>query len=84
MATKAETLAMAARGEGCLGKAAADEPVFVLRAQDLSAPFIVRQWVLMQRALQSRADAKIAEAERVARAMEAWAAKGSGRGKVAD
>ena len=29
---------------GCLGKAADDEPIFVLRGQDLLAPTLVRQW----------------------------------------
>lgn len=28
----------------CLRKAAADEPIFVLRAQDLAAPAVVRLW----------------------------------------
>lgn len=30
--------------ESCLNRAADDEPVFVLRANDLSAPTIVRLW----------------------------------------
>src|ERR1700730_3563327 len=35
---------LAAKGEGCLGKAADDEPVFILRAQDIFAPDLVREW----------------------------------------
>lgn len=44
MSTKREVLEMAARGEGCLGKAADDEPVFVLRAQDLLSIRLVYRW----------------------------------------
>lgn len=42
--TKREVMEAAARGEGCLGKAADDEPVFVLRAQDSLAPGLIRVW----------------------------------------
>lgn len=44
MATAKITREQAARGEGCLGRAADDEPVFVLRAQDALAPEIVETW----------------------------------------
>ena len=44
MLTKKEVLEEAARGEGCLGKAADDEVVFVLRAKDKLAPLLVRHW----------------------------------------
>lgn len=49
MATKAETIAAALKGEGCLGKAADDEPVFVLRAQDMHACSLVLQWAKWNR-----------------------------------
>lgn len=39
--TKADLLA---DPNSCLNKAAADEPLFVLRAQDLIAPAVVRYW----------------------------------------
>ncbi len=29
---------------GCLGKADDAEPIFILRAHDMLAPFLVRQW----------------------------------------
>lgn len=45
MITKKEVLEAALRGEGALGKAADDEPVFVLRAQDCHAADLVDQWV---------------------------------------
>lgn len=44
MATKREVLEAAARGEGCLGKAADDEPVFVFRAQDMFTARTIRYW----------------------------------------
>lgn len=39
MSTKAEEMK-----DGCFAKAALDEPVFVLRAQDKAAPALVRKW----------------------------------------
>lgn len=63
----------------CLQKAADDEPIFVLRAQDLSAPKVVRFW-----AEQYKADrnfdgdfcgprlAKYDEAMALADRMEKW------------
>jgi len=56
MATKQQTLEAAARGEGCLGRAADDEPVFVLRAHDRIAPAIVRQWAEKARGLGAHVD----------------------------
>lgn len=44
MATKKETLEAALRGEGCLGKAADDEPVFVLRAHDAFSADAIDYW----------------------------------------
>jgi hypothetical protein len=42
MGTKKEELASTT---GCLAKAADDEPIFVLRAQDSLAPDTIRAWV---------------------------------------
>jgi|SRR6185437_1933614 len=44
MGTKIVHLTEAAEGKGCLGKAADDEPIFILRAQDRFAAPLVRQW----------------------------------------
>ncbi len=49
MATKSEELQRLARGEGCLGKAADDEPIFILRGQDLLAPSPVILWAARAR-----------------------------------
>lgn len=62
---------LAARGDGCLGRAADDEPVFVLRGQDRLAPILVRLWASM--ASRAGCDAmKVQEAMKCAEAMEAW------------
>ena len=44
MATKAEVLEALRNVHGCLGRAALDEPVFILRAQDKLAPRVVVWW----------------------------------------
>lgn len=71
MATKKETLEQAARGEGCLGKAADDEPVFVLRAQDVLAAGRVDDWA-DHAELQGSPPEKVAEARQLAEKMRAW------------
>jgi hypothetical protein len=83
MATKSETLEMLARGEGCLGHAADDEPVFVLRAHDKTFAATIFIWAILQRLLGSTAHAKIGEAEQIAHAGREWQAR-TGRAKVAD
>lgn len=59
------------QGNPCYDKAAIDEPLFVLRAQDALAPEIVREWAY--RALKLGTPlAKVDEARRLADAMENW------------
>lgn len=68
--------------EGYFAKAALDEPLFVLRAQDRSAPKLVRQWAetFRQHHLKvgtsghelAKAISKHTEALEVADAMEEW------------
>ncbi len=67
MATKAEELE-----SGCLSKAALEEPIFVLRAQDILAPDVVRVWVQRAQELKTVSPAKIQEALDLADKMEAW------------
>jgi hypothetical protein len=52
-------------------KAAPDEPVFTLRAQDALAPEIVREWAYRAIAAGSPLE-KVDEARRCADAMENW------------
>lgn len=73
---------MAAIGQGCLGKAADDEPVFVLRAKDKFAPQVVEFWATLvsgavanivpgtERSNETRA--KVKEAKALAHQMRAW------------
>lgn len=71
MATKKEELEKALRGEGCLGKSADDEPVFVLCARDLLAADLVLEWALRARARGVRSE-KVSEAMRLASSMVDW------------
>lgn len=63
--------AAAARGQGCLGKASDDEPVFILRAQDRIADAVVSMWAVLADANGCSAD-KVAEARALAKAMREW------------
>ena len=66
----------------CLNKAADDEPVFVLRAHDASAPDAIRAWVDSvefhdyhlrgMTPVPPLLRAKLDDAEQCAQAMEAW------------
>ena len=62
---------LAAEGKGCLGKAADDEPVFILRAQDIFASGLVEAWA---HSLEERGGdlEKVREARRLAMLMRAW------------
>jgi hypothetical protein len=77
MMTKKEVLEAALRGEGALGKAADDEPVFVLRAQDCLAADLVDKWAIFARVGMPSAGVeasghKINEAVQIADAMRNW------------
>lgn len=56
---------------GCMAKAAPDEPVFVLRAQDRLAPQMVREWA-MRAKFHGLGPTKLKEALDLADAMERW------------
>lgn len=71
MLTAREVREAAARGEGCLGRAADDEPVFVLRGQDLLAPDLVDKWAIDANGLACPWD-KVREAKVIAQAMREW------------
>lgn len=59
---------------GCFAKAGMDEPLFILRAKDASAPAVVRNWVREARAY-GTLETKLREALALADAMEAWQAE---------
>lgn len=58
-------------GVSCYDKAAPDEPLFVLRAQDFTAPYIVREWAISAKEYGVAQD-KIDEALKCATEMENW------------
>jgi hypothetical protein len=66
MATKAEELA---NPNGCLNKAADDEPIFVLRGQDLHADFGVDQWATAAALMLGDYHWKVIEARQIAQQM---------------
>ena len=72
MATKYEMLAAAQHNEGCLGRAAVDEPVFVLRAKDPAAAVIVRIWCQLGWHMAHHDKDQIDGALKIADEMEAW------------
>ena len=73
MWTKRDVLEAAARGEGCLGKAADDEPIFVVRGQDLLFGETVEEWAAKLRARSPvRGAAKAAEADVFASETREW------------
>lgn len=61
----------AAEGKGCLGRADADEPVFILRAQDSIAAELVELWAIRARSLGVNND-KVREAYDLAEEMLRW------------
>lgn len=76
MQTKKQVMEMAARGEGCLGKAADDEPVFVLRGQDITMPRVVAFWSMLAKTEcgASGGNSKTAEADNFVRELVDWQA----------
>jgi hypothetical protein len=56
----------------CLQKADEDEPIFVLRAQDVFAPGVVRQWAYRVSTEIGKDHPKVKDALEVAKAMEKW------------
>lgn len=59
------------RGEGCLGKAHPNEPVFILRAQDALAADLVERWSYEAQAVGCAPD-KCREARDLAEEMRRW------------
>lgn len=77
MITKKQVLEAALRGEGALGKAHDDEPVFCLRAQDCLSDEMVDIWAIRARLLVPTIDGekaghKVTEAMQIAEAMRSW------------
>jgi len=58
--------------DACLAKVAEDEPIFVLRAQDWSAPIFIEQWANHHALRLGDDHPKIVNARITARLMRAW------------
>ena len=71
MGLAADERAMAANGLGCLGRAADDEPVFILRGQDILAADLVDLWAQRAQAV-GCGMAKVIEAMNLAETMRRW------------
>lgn len=69
--TKMDVLQAVAEGRGALGKAAMDEPVFALRAQDIHAADLVEKWAIWAAAGGCDPD-KAQEAHAIAAEMRNW------------
>jgi hypothetical protein len=54
-----------------VAKPTEDEPLFVLRAQDILAPRVIRDWARMAE-IKGCPLQKVQEANKIADAMEAW------------
>lgn len=72
VATARGEIDRANRGEGCLGKAAPDEPVFTLRAQDMFAADLVERWAILASERLGKSHPKVEHAFEMAKAMRAW------------
>lgn len=72
MWTKKDAMEAAARGEGCLGRAADDEPVFILRGQDATMPHMLEFWANAVEQMNDESNSKILDARKFAREVRAW------------
>ena len=67
-----QVIEAAVSGEGCLGKSAPTEPVFVLCARDPFAPRLVRDWARAAEQVLGNSHPKIRAARSDAEAMLEW------------
>lgn len=72
MGTKQHEVNLMLEGKGCLGKAAPNEPVFILRAQDLHADYAVECWADAAAVMLGRDHPKVQEALALAASMRNW------------
>jgi hypothetical protein len=65
----------AANGKGCLGKAADDEPVFILRAQDKIMAAALHVWIDEMVSYRGNAHPKVVEAKELLDKVRKWQAE---------
>ena len=83
MSTKEEVLEALRCGRGCLAPTPLDEPIFILRAQDILAPRVVVRWAHLADQAGSP-QAKVQAALELAKQMADWQANNQHRVKVPD
>ena len=83
MAAKVKLSKALRPGYGCLGRTALDEPVFILRAQDILAPRVVVRWAHLAERAGSPQDKERA-ALQVAKQIADWQANNQHCVKVPD
>jgi hypothetical protein len=84
MATAYDERELLARGEGCLAKAAADEPIFILRAQDVTFCSVLAAWIREQEARGTGNTPKVREARTLLLQASDWQRSHRQNVKVAD
>lgn len=75
MATKKQVMEAALRGEGCLGRAMDDEPVFVLVGDDMLAASTIQYWMHRLSMMTRGSTIKMDQANEVVREFQLWAGK---------
>jgi hypothetical protein len=83
MHTGAMTLAEQRQAGSCQSRAAIDEPIFILRAQDVLAPRVVVRWAHLAEQADAPLD-KVQGALKRAKEMADWQAQNPDRVKVPD
>jgi hypothetical protein len=83
MPTEAKMLEGMRKGRDCPDRAAGDEPVFILRAQDILAPRVVVRWAHLAEQANVPLN-KVQAALKLAKEMTDWQAKHPSRVKVPD
>ena len=83
ISTKAEVLEALRCGCSSIGRTELDEPVFILRAQDILAPRVVVRWAHLAEQAGTAQD-KVRGALEVAKQMADWQANNPHRVKVPD
>ena len=83
ISTKAEVLEALRCGCSSIGRTELDEPVFILRAQDILAPRVVVRWAHLAEQAGTAQD-KVRGALEVAKQMADWQANNPYRVKVPD
>jgi hypothetical protein len=84
MWTKKMAMDEAARGEGCLGKARDDEPVFIIVGDDITMSYVLEDWAYRVEGMNHGPTKKSREARAYATEIRAWQRANAETVKVPD